>query len=68
MGKPLPADDPWVKGLAQMFPGAPLADVQKFASTFRDNMFRSVGAMIEKMQKKSHEMQQKVKRMILGQE
>jgi hypothetical protein len=39
-GPPLPANNPWVKNLATLFPDAPVAELQKYAAKFQSNMFR----------------------------
>ncbi len=47
MGKPLPANDPWVVAMSQMFPNIPLPEIQLMAGRFRDNMFQALNTQIK---------------------
>ncbi len=65
-GKPLPADDPWVKALQTLFPNLPLPEVQAYAAQFRDNMFNALQNEISRDAKKAKEAAQKAKDAITG--
>lgn len=63
MGKPLPADDPWVINMANMF-GIPIPEAQLFAGRFRDNMFQWLNSQIKHDMQKQHEAAQEFKKSI----
>lgn len=65
-GKPLPADDPWVKALQTLFPNLPQAEVQAYAGQFRDNMFQALQNEINRDLKKAKAAAEKAKRAITG--
>jgi hypothetical protein len=63
-GPPLPADDPWVKGLAVLFPNVPLGELMMYASKFRDNMFQALNSEISRDLKKARKTARKFKESI----
>jgi hypothetical protein len=63
-GPPLPPDDPWVKNLAMLFPGTPLAEIQMYAAKFQANMFQAVNSQIARDLKKAREAARKFKESI----
>ena len=65
-GPPLPADDPWVKSLAALFPNAPLPEIQAFAGQFKANMYASMNAQISQDLKRARAAAQKFKESIEG--
>lgn len=65
-GPPLPANDPWVKNLAVLFPGAPLAEVQMYAAKFQANMFQALNNEISRDLKKARAAAKKFKESIEG--
>ena len=52
-GPPLPANDPWVKNLAFLFPGAFLAEIQMYVAKFQANMFQVLNNEISRDLKKA---------------
>jgi hypothetical protein len=46
MGPPLPADNPWVQSLAQLFPNVPIEQIQMYAAQFQANMFSALNNQI----------------------
>lgn len=63
-GPPLAADDPWVKGLATLFPNAPLGELMMYAGKFRENMFQALNSEISRDLKKARETARKFKESI----
>lgn len=63
IGKPLPADDPWVINMAKLF-NIPIPEAQLFAGKFRDNMFQWLNSQIKADMKRQHEAAQKFKESI----
>ncbi|MGH2639771.1 MAG: hypothetical protein ACRDF4_10935 [Rhabdochlamydiaceae bacterium] len=65
-GPPLPADNPWVKALALLFPGVPLGEIQMYAAKFQANMFQALNNEINRDLKKARAAAKKLKDAIEG--
>jgi hypothetical protein len=65
-GPPLPINDPWVVALQRLFPNVPVAELQLYASKFRDNMFQALNSQIQRDLKKARESARKFKESIEG--
>ena len=65
-GPPLPPDNPWVKNLAILFPGAPLGEIQMYAAAFQQNMFQALNTEISRDLKQARAAAQKFKESIEG--
>jgi len=63
-GIPLPADSPWVKNLAILFPGVPIQELQMYAGKFQENMFKSLNNEIQRDLKRAREAARKFKESI----
>lgn len=63
-GIPLPANNPWVKNLAVLFPGVPLGEIQMYAAKFQENMFQALNNEIQRDLKKAREAAKKFKESI----
>ena len=63
-GIPLPADDPWVKNLATLFPNVPLGEIEQYAAKFQANMFQALNAQIQRDLKKARAAARKFKESI----
>ena len=65
-GPPLPPDNPWVKNLALLFPGAPLGEIQAYAGAFQQNMFQALSNQISRDLKQARAAAKKFKESIEG--
>jgi hypothetical protein len=63
-GPPLPADDPWVKNLAMIFPNIPIPVLQMYAAQFQANMFQAMNNQIATDLKKARAAAKKFKESI----
>lgn len=65
-GPPLPADSPWVKNLAILFPNVPIGELQMYAAKFQSNMFQALNNQIASDLKKARAAARKLKEAIEG--
>ena len=65
-GPPLPANSPWVKALAQLFPHVPVGELELYAAKFRDNMFSALNSQIQRDAKAAKRAARQFKESIRG--
>ncbi len=65
-GPPLPADNPWVKNMAILFPHVPISELQMYAAKFQANMFQALNNQISSDLKKARAAARKFKESIEG--
>ncbi len=65
-GPPLPADNPWVKSLALLFPDIPISTLQTYAAAFQQNMFQALNSEISRDLKQARAAAKKFKDSIEG--